>query len=97
MEEGKIGESSSTDALSYLRANRVVLARRVNEISRKIVDLRTELEMLDEELKAKAQQLEEVERGIRALSADHLSATRWEVSPMNANDSQHPTAGGHAQ
>lgn len=67
MDERKIAESTNSDALVHLRANRVLLARRVNEIARKMVDLRTELEMLDEEMKAKAQQLKELDRGIRAL------------------------------
>jgi predicted nucleic acid-binding Zn-ribbon protein len=74
MDERKIAESTDSDALSHLRANRVLLARRINEIALKIVDLRTELETLEEEMKAKAHQLEEVDRGIRALRVDHLSA-----------------------
>ena len=67
MDERKIAESTNSDALVHLRANRVLLARRVNEIALKMVDLRTELEMLDEEMKAKAHQLKELDRGIRAL------------------------------
>ena len=67
MDENKIAESTNSDALLHLRAHRVLLARRINEIALKIVDLRTELETLDEEMKAKAHQLEEVDRGIRAL------------------------------
>ena len=67
MDERKIAESTNSDALLHLRAHRVLLARRVNEIALKIVDLRTELETLDEEMKAKAHQLKEVDRGIRAL------------------------------
>jgi uncharacterized coiled-coil DUF342 family protein len=43
------------------------LARRINEIAARIVDLRTELETLDEEIKAKVHQLEEVDRGIGAV------------------------------
>jgi hypothetical protein len=69
MEERKIAESTNSGALLHLRANRVLLARRVNEIALRMVDLRTELETLDEEMKAKAHQLEEVDRGIRALRA----------------------------
>lgn len=53
--------------LLHLRAHRVLLARRINEIALRIVDLRTELESLDEEMKAKVHQLEQVDRGIRAL------------------------------
>ncbi len=67
MDERKIAESTNSDALLHLRANRVLLARRINEIARKMVDLRTELETLDEEMKAKAHQLKELDRGIRAL------------------------------
>lgn len=67
MDEHKIAESTNSDALLHLRANRVLLARRINEIALKMVDLRTELETLDEEMAAKAHQLEEVDRGIRAL------------------------------
>jgi hypothetical protein len=82
MDENKIAESTNSDALLHLRANRVLLARRINEIAFKIIDLRTELETLDQdelerldqEMKAKARQLEEVEQGIRALSVDKLSA-----------------------
>ena len=57
MNENKIAESTSSDALLHLRANRVLLARRVNGIALKIIDLRTELETLDEEMRAKAHQL----------------------------------------
>jgi hypothetical protein len=53
--------------LLHLRARRVLLARRINTIALKMVDLRTELETLDEEMKTKAPQLAEVDRGIRAL------------------------------
>ena len=67
MDERKIAESTNRDALLHLRANRVLLARRINEIARKMVDLRIELETLDEEMKAKAHQLKELDRGIRAL------------------------------
>jgi predicted nucleic acid-binding Zn-ribbon protein len=67
MDEPKIAESTNSDALLHLRANRVLLARRINEIARKMVDLRIELETLDEEMKAKAHQLKELDRGIRAL------------------------------
>ena len=67
MDERKIAESTNSDALVHLRAHRVLLARRINEIALKIVDLRTELETLDEEMKAKAHELEDVDRGIRAL------------------------------
>jgi predicted nucleic acid-binding Zn-ribbon protein len=67
MDERKIAESTNSDALLHLRANRVLLARRINEIARKMVDLRIELETLDEEMKAKAHQLKELDRGIRAL------------------------------
>jgi hypothetical protein len=47
-----------------------------------IVDLRTELETLDEEMMAKAHQLGEVDRGIRALGVDNLGARhagRWQA------------------
>ena len=74
MDERKIAESTNSDALLHLRANRVLLARRINEIALRMIDLRTELETLDEEMQAKAHQLEEVERGIRALGVDNLSA-----------------------
>ena len=73
MDEHKIAESTNSDALLHLRAHRVLLARRINEIALKIVDLRIELETLDEEMKAKAHQLEEVDRGIRALRVDNPS------------------------
>jgi len=76
MSENKIAKSTIRDALLHLRANRVLLARRVNGIALKIIDLRTELETLDEEMKAKAHQLQQVDRGIRALGADNLSARR---------------------
>ena len=76
MSENKIAKSTSRDALRHLRANRVLLARRVNGIALKIIDLRAELETLDEEMKAKAHQLEQVDRGIRTLGADNLSARR---------------------
>jgi predicted nucleic acid-binding Zn-ribbon protein len=67
MDESKIAESTNSDALLHLRAHRILLARRINEIARRMVDLRTELETLDEEIKAKAHEREEVDRGIRAL------------------------------
>jgi hypothetical protein len=70
MDENKIAESTNSDALFHLRANHVLLARRINEISLKIIDLRTELETLEQEMKAKAHQLGEVERGIRALNVE---------------------------
>ena len=70
MDENKIAESTNDDALLHLRANRVLLARRVNGIALKIIDLRAELETLDEEMKAKAHQLEEVDRGIRAMNVE---------------------------
>ena len=70
MDENKIEESTNSDALSHLRANRVLLARRVNGIALKIINLETELETLDEEMKAKAHRLEEVDRGIRALGVE---------------------------
>jgi hypothetical protein len=76
MDENKIAESTNSAALPHLRAIRVLLARRVNEIAIRMVDLRTELETLDEEMRAKAHQLEEVDRGIRALVADNLGARR---------------------
>ena len=82
MDEHKIAESTNSDALLHLRANRVLLARRINEIALKMVDLRTELETLDEEMAAKVHQLEEVDRGIRALGVDNLSARhagRWQA------------------
>ena len=72
MEKSKSAESTNMVALSQLRAHRVLLARRINEIALRIVDLRTELETVDEEMKAKAHQLAEVDRGIRALDADNL-------------------------
>jgi hypothetical protein len=67
MDESKIAGSTDSDALPHLHANRVLLAYRINEIAHRMVDLRTELETLDEEMKAKAHQLEEVDRGIRAV------------------------------
>jgi hypothetical protein len=70
MDEHKIAESTNSDALLHLRAYRVLLARRTNEIALRIMDLRTELQTLDEEMKANAHRLEEVDRGIRALSVD---------------------------
>ena len=69
MEERKIAESTNSDALSHLRAHRVLLARRINEITFKMLDLTIELETLDEEMKAKAHELEDVDRGIRALGS----------------------------
>jgi uncharacterized coiled-coil DUF342 family protein len=69
-------ESTHSDALLHLRANRVLLARRINEIARRMVDLRTELETLDEEMQTKSRQLKDVERGIRALGTGNSSARR---------------------
>jgi hypothetical protein len=81
MDERKIAESTNSDALLHLRANRVLLfSRRINEIALKMVDLRTELETLDEEMTAKVHQLEEVDRGIRALGVEPQRATRWPVA-----------------
>jgi predicted nucleic acid-binding Zn-ribbon protein len=74
MDESKIAGSTNREALSQLRAHRVLLARRINEIALRMVDLTTELETLDEEMKAMVHQLEEVDRGIRALRVDKLSA-----------------------
>src|SRR5262249_11956611 len=74
MDENKIAESTNDDALLHLRANRVLLARRINQIALKIIDLETEMETLDQEMEARARQLAEVERGIGALSVDKLSA-----------------------
>jgi hypothetical protein len=73
MDERKIAESTNSDALSHLRAHRVLLARRINEIALKMVDLRTELETLDEEMKAKVHQLKEVDR-VSALWVSTTSA-----------------------
>jgi hypothetical protein len=70
MDESKIAEPINSDALVHLRAHRVLLARRINEIALRMVDLRTELETLDEEMKAKAHELVEVDRGIRALDVE---------------------------
>jgi hypothetical protein len=93
MDERKIAESTNSDALLHLRAkrillardallhlraNRILLARRINEIALKMLDLRTELETLDDEMKAEAHQLKGVDRGIRAwvliTSARHTLA-----------------------
>jgi hypothetical protein len=73
VEERKIAESTNSDALLHLRAHRVQLARRTNEIALKILDLRIELETLDEEMEVKVHRIEEVDRGIRALGVDCLS------------------------
>jgi hypothetical protein len=62
MDECKIAESTNSVALSQLRANRVLLARRINEIAVRMLDLRIELETLDEEMKAEVHQLREVDR-----------------------------------
>jgi hypothetical protein len=67
MGENKIAPSNNSGAAPHLRAHRIRLARQVNQIAFKIIDLRVELETLDEEMRAKAHQLEEVDRGIRAL------------------------------
>lgn len=80
---------TESEALSHLRANRLVLARRINEIARRMRDLRTELKTLDEEMKAKAHQLDEVERGMHVLGADNVSALR---ARMFADMSRHPSA-----
>jgi hypothetical protein len=76
MDERKIADSTNSDALFHLRAHRALLARRINEIAVRIVDLRTALETLDQEMKAKVDQLAEVDRGIRALGFDKPSARR---------------------
>jgi hypothetical protein len=67
MDESEIADSTNSDAPFHLRAHRALLARRINEIAVRIVDFRTELETLDEEIKAKVHQLEEVDRGIGAV------------------------------
>jgi hypothetical protein len=77
MDESKIAEPTNSDALSHLRAHRVLLARRINEITLRMVDLRIELEALDEEMKAKVHQLVEVDRGIRALDVDLAGRHDW--------------------
>jgi hypothetical protein len=90
MDEHKIAESTNSDGLLHLRAYRVLLARRINEIALKMVNLRTELETLDEEMEAKAHQLEEVDRGIRALRVDKLSAPwvgRLTITPSTPTSS----------
>ena len=81
MKEIKFEDSTGDQALSHLRANRFVLARRINEIAGRMVQLRTELKMLTEEMKAKVQQLDEVEHGIRMLGADNISALRARRAP----------------
>lgn len=70
MKEIKFGDSTGNQAFSRLRANRIVLARRINEIAGRMAQLKTELKMLTEEMQAKVQQLDEVEHGIRTLGAD---------------------------
>ncbi len=80
------GELTESKNLSHLRANRIILARRINEIACRMVDLRTELKTLDEEMKTKAHQLHEVER---ILGADNISALR---ARMFADMSRHPSA-----
>jgi hypothetical protein len=70
MDEYKIAEPTHSDALLHLHANRVLLARRVNGIALKILDLETELETLDEEIKAKVRRLEEVDRAVRDLGVE---------------------------
>jgi hypothetical protein len=87
MDDRKIAESTNSDALSHVRANRVLLACRVNEIALRMVDLRTELETLDEEIKAKVHELHEADRGIRALRVDNLSARR---AGMGGDTNRHP-------
>jgi hypothetical protein len=84
MDERKIAKSINSVPLSRLRANRILLARRVNEIAFKILDLRTELGTLDEEMKAKAHQLEEVDRGIRALDVE--TSARDTLARAGQND-----------
>ena len=77
MKEIKIGDSTGNQALSNLRANRILLARRINEIAGRMVQLRTELKMLTEEMKAKVQQLDEVEHLIRTRGrGQHERSTR---------------------
>jgi len=71
------------------------LARRINEIALKMVNLRTELETLDEEMEAKAHQLEEVDRGIHALRVDKLSARH---AGRSADMNRHPPGfSGHSR
>jgi hypothetical protein len=70
MDERKIPSPTNSDALLHLRAHRVLLARRINEIALIMVDLSTELETLAEEMKAKVHHVEEVDRGIRALDVE---------------------------
>lgn len=82
-------ELTQSEALSHLRANRFVLARQINEIARKMSDLRIELKTLDEEMQAKAHQLDEVERGIRVLGADNIGSLR---ARMLTDMSRHPSA-----
>jgi chromosome segregation ATPase len=72
--------------LTHLRANRTILARRINEIACRMDDLRSELKTLAEEMKAKAHQLDEVER---VLGADNISALR---ARMLTDMSRHPSA-----
>ena len=67
MKEIKFGDSTGNGALSQLRANRIVLAHRINEIAGRMGQLKTELKTLTEEMKAKVQQLDEIEHGIRML------------------------------
>jgi hypothetical protein len=74
MDERKLVMSTSSEALLHLRTHRVQLARCINEIALRMVDLRIELETLDEEIVAKVQQLNDVDRGIRALGGDLLDA-----------------------
>ena len=70
MDINRIGESPNRDALKHLRRHRVLLARRANEFALTIMDLRIELETLDEEMNAKVDELVEVDRGIRALDVE---------------------------
>jgi hypothetical protein len=89
MKELKFGDSTGNRAISHLRANRITLARRINEIAGRMVHLKTELEMLDDEMKAKLQQLNEVECGIRVLGGDDIGALR---ARRLADMSRHPSA-----
>ncbi|OBG60351.1 hypothetical protein [Mycobacterium sp. E3339] len=102
MKDRKTPESADLDALSHLRAHRVLVARRINEIALQIAELRTEVEALDKEIRSKVQQLEEVDRGISVLMSVHnlrarhaarfADAIRHQAAAATATDQDGPPA-----
>ena len=79
MKEIKFGDSTGNGALSHLRADRAVLAHRINEIAGRMGQLKTELKMLTEEMQAKVEQLDELNHGIRMLGTGNINSTHRNV------------------